>query len=102
VTRRRIFKEDAWRSLAPHQKGLLIGLGIGTALWAFTGTLSWIAAGVFLGAGIGQHIGRRRTRAQKSTRAPEVAMNATPRRRPAPRVLTEEERERSLHSAAGF
>lgn len=104
MTRRRIFKEDAWSSLAPHQKGLLIGLGIGTLFWAFTGTLPWIAAGVGLGSGIGFLLGRRRAHTRRPVPTPPLRLPTTPppRRTPTPRVLTEEQRESSLHSAAGF
>lgn len=98
--RRKILREDAWSSLAPHQKGLLIGLGIGTALWAFTGTLPWIAAGVGLGSGLGLLLGRRRARTQHPPLG--VPMTSPPRRKPMPRVLTEEERESSLYAAAWF
>ncbi len=102
MTRRRIFEEDAWRSLEPTQKGLIIGVGIGALLWMFTDTLSWVAAGVFMGAGIGQHIGRRRARRRHSPPAPGVPTAPPPRRTPTPRVLTEEERGRSLRSSAHF
>ncbi|GAA1747249.1 hypothetical protein [Kocuria aegyptia] len=104
TSRRRIFKEDAWTSLEPHQKGLLIGLGLGTALWAFTGALSWIAAGVGLGSGIGFLLGRRRARTRTQAPTPSLRLPTTPppRRKPTPRMLTEEERESSLYAAAWF
>ncbi|KUG52958.1 hypothetical protein AVL61_12090 [Kocuria rosea subsp. polaris] len=104
MTRRRIFKEDAWSSLAPHQKGLLIGLGMGAALWAFTGTLSWIAAGVGLGSGLGLLLGRRRAHNHRPARTSVLRLSTTPRprRTPSPRVLTEEQRESSLYAAAWF
>jgi hypothetical protein len=102
VTRRRIFTEDAWRSLEPRQRGLLIGLLVGAFLWMFTDTLSWIAAGVGLGSGAGWLLGRRRTRRRHSPPAPGVPTAPPPRRIPTPRVLTEEERESSLHAAAHF
>ena len=103
-SRRRIFKEDAWASLHPIQKGLVLGVGAGALLWAFTGTISWLAVGVFLGVGIGYRVGRRRARARRPMPTSALRLPATPppRHTPTPRVLTEEERERSLHSAAGF
>jgi hypothetical protein len=59
----------------------------------FTDTLSWLAAGVFIGVGIGHHIGRRRAsvRTQCSTRFAEDAMKkrSVLRHRLAPKVLTE-------------
>ncbi|KUG52935.1 hypothetical protein AVL61_11975 [Kocuria rosea subsp. polaris] len=41
---------------------MIAGLGIGAALWEFTGTLPRIAAGVGLGSGLGLLPGRRRAR----------------------------------------
>lgn len=102
MTRRRIFKEGAWSRLAAVEKGLVIGIGAGVVFWVFTGTLSWLAVGVFLGVGIGHHVGRRPTRAQRAAPTPGADTANAPRRRPTPPVLTEEQRETSLHSSAGF
>jgi hypothetical protein len=97
-----VFRENAWRSLEPVQQGLLIGLGIGVLVAVFTESLSWIAIGVGVGVAIGHHIGRRRTRTQNSTRTQEATMSNPPRRRPAPKVLTEEERESSVRQSAWY
>ncbi len=104
MTRRRIFKEDAWTSLNPVQQGLIIGVGAGAVLGAFTDDLPWIAAGVFLGVGIGQRVGRRRARTQSPTHRAEDIMKRRPipRHTPTPKVVTEEERESSLRSAAWY
>lgn len=102
MTRRRIFKEDAWSSLEPLQKGLVLGVGIGVVFWAFNGTLSWLAIGVFVGVGIGHHVGRRRAHTHRPASPLGVPMTSPPRHKPTPRVLTEEERESSLHSSAHF
>lgn len=104
MTRRRIFKEDAWSSLQPLQKGLVLGVGIGVVFWAFTGTLSWLAVGVFVGFGIGHHVGRRRARTQRPAPTPPLRLPTTPppRHTPTPRVLTEQERQSSLHASAHF
>ena len=55
--RRRMFKEDTWACLNPVQKGLVIGVGPGALLWAFPGTLVWLAVGV----GPGVFLRRRRS-----------------------------------------
>ncbi len=61
-----MFKEDAWRSLEPLEKGLVLGVLAGTVLALLTWQISWIAVGVSLGTGIG-HITGRRLRMQRKT-----------------------------------
>lgn len=61
-----MFKEDAWRSLEPLEKGLVLGVLAGTVLALLTWQISWIAVGVSLGIGIG-HITGRRLRMQRKT-----------------------------------
>lgn len=189
MTRRRIFKEDAWSSMPPVQKGLILGLLVSAVLALVTWELLWLAAGVFIGPGIGLIVSRRqhsqetarqvhhgspiragqgparptggalqgwklgwklmspvqktvfimlivcvvcalvlpevpylirvaglgavgawlvvRPRRRRRPRPPQPLKDAMkqwplPHHTPTPRVLTEEERERSLHSAAGF
>lgn len=153
--------------MPPVQKGLILGLLVSAVLALVTWQLAWLAAGVFIGPGIGYLIDRRRHPRQKAGKyaragvrprhpgtasslqgwkigwqlmspvqktvfimlivcavcalaLPEVpylirmaglgAVGAWlvvgPRRRrptrPAPRVLTEQQRESSLYSSAGF
>ncbi|MHA7263689.1 hypothetical protein ACX80W_10855 [Arthrobacter sp. TMN-37] len=46
--------------MEPMQKGLVLGVLGGSVLSLLTGQLPWMAAGVFLGVGVGHIIGRRR------------------------------------------
>jgi len=99
--RRRIFKEDAWASMDPVQKGLVIGVGAGALLWMFTDSLSWPAVTIGLGVFIGQRISRRRPRTPQHLKD-AMKKRSIPRHTPTPRVLTEEEREFNLRSSAWY
>lgn len=68
VARRQpVFREGAWRSLEPLEKGLVLGVLAGTVLALLTWQISWIAVGVFLGIGIGHITGRSRRMQRKTS-----------------------------------
>ncbi|GGG61547.1 hypothetical protein GCM10011374_25760 [Kocuria dechangensis] len=95
-----MFKEGAWRDLEPMQKGLVLGVLAGAVLAVLTRQLSWLAVGVFLGAGAGYLVGRRRhTQLQTGHHAQNAAVMSSTEHRP---EETPEHREERLRWAATY
>ncbi|MGJ9371898.1 hypothetical protein [Nesterenkonia sp. CF4.4] len=95
-----MFKEDAWRSLEPREKGLVLGVLVGAVLALLDWQPAWLAAGVLLGVGVGHIVGLRESSRHKAHRPPghkTLVRGESPDAQETP-----EHREERLRSAAWF